>query len=325
MTTFYQILEVPETASQEEIKKAYRKLSLKHHPDKNNNPESIEKFQKISEAYETLGTVEKRQEYDMRNRNQNQFVGFGGMPMHAENMDEIINNLFFGGVGGGVGGGMEFPGMPGLRMFGFPPPPFGDGIGISPNIKIFRNGVHINPGQMQKPEPINKTLVLTIDKVLTGGTFPVDVERWILENGNKVFEKFTTYVNVEKGLDNNEIIMLEGQGHVLNHNCKGDIKIFIQVDNNSDFERNGLDLIFHKNISLKDALCGFSFELKYINGKVYTINNQPGNIIPPEFKKNIPQMGLERNNHHGALIIHFHIQFPETLSSDTINQLKGIL
>jgi DnaJ family protein A protein 2 len=97
------------------------------------------------------------------------------------------------------------------------------------------------------------------------------------------------------------------------------------VVNNTDFERSGLDLLIHKNISLKDALCGFSFELKYINNKVYTIHNNSGNIIQPEYRKVIQSMGLEREDKKGNLIIIFHIQFPEKLSEDAIEQLKLIL
>ena len=62
---FYDILELPDTSGLDEIKKAYRRLSMIYHPDKNkNNPEATAKFQKISEAYETLGDVEKKKEYD---------------------------------------------------------------------------------------------------------------------------------------------------------------------------------------------------------------------------------------------------------------------
>ena len=81
----------------------------------------------------------------------------------------------------------------------------------------------------------------------------------------------------------------------------------------------------HKNISLKESLCGFSFDLKYINGKTYTINNLPGNIIPPEYQKVIPNMGLTREGHTGNLIIHFHTKFPETLSNESIEALSKIL
>ena len=69
-SSFYKILGVSETSSKDEIKRAYRSLSLKYHPDKNGgNLDAISKFQKISEAYETLGDEQKREEYDMINKN----------------------------------------------------------------------------------------------------------------------------------------------------------------------------------------------------------------------------------------------------------------
>ena len=86
-----------------------------------------------------------------------------------------------------------------------------------------------------------------------------------------------------------------------------------------------MDLFIQKEISLKDALCGFSFELKYINNKTYTINNHAGNIIPPNYQKIIPEMGLMRDEHKGNLIIQFNLVFPETLSLDKIAILETIL
>ena len=76
---------------------------------------------------------------------------------------------------------------------------------------------------------------------------------------------------------------------------------------------------------LKDALCGFTFELKYINGKSYTLNNNRGSIVPPEYKKVYPDMGLKRNEHKGNMIIHFHVEFPEKLTDEQIDKLIQIL
>jgi DnaJ family protein A protein 2 len=119
--------------------------------------------------------------------------------------------------------------------------------------------------------------------------------------------------------------VLRDKGNILSEECKGDIKIFIKVVNNSEFKRQGLDLILDKEITLKEALCGFSFELKYINGKSYTINNNIGNIIKPEYKKTIPNMGLERDNHRGNVIICFHVVFPDTLDVVALEKLKELL
>ncbi len=180
-------------------------------------------------------------------------------------------------------------------------------------------------GFQQKPNTINKTITINMENVLTGSTIPVEIERWIIEGENKVFENETIYVPIPKGIDDNEIIFLKDKGNIVNEDNKGDIKIFVKIENTSQFERKGLDLILHKKISLKDSLCGFSFELKYINGKVYTLNNNSGSIIPPEYVKIIPNMGLTRDGHAGNLLIHFQVEFPEKLSEEQIKVLKEIL
>jgi len=140
-----------------------------------------------------------------------------------------------------------------------------------------------------------------------------------------MFEQETLYVTVNKGVDDNEIIILREKGNVLAETCKGDVKVFIKVENNTDFQRRGLDLILIKTISLKEALCGFSFELKYINNKIYTINNNSGNIIKPGYEKVIPNMGLGRDGHTGNLIIVFQIEFPDKLEEEKMKALKELL
>jgi DnaJ-class molecular chaperone len=327
---FYNILELPETATVDEIKKAYRRLSLLHHPDKNNNsPESATRFQKISEAYETLGDAEKKQEYDMmRNNPFAKMMGPPGGGGFHNPMDDILSNLFGFPMPGQMSGHHgPMPGqMPGGPMMfssggihGFPMGGFG------PNVRVFHNGQPINiHQQIQKPQAIVVNMSVPIDKILTGTTVPIDVERWIIENGNKVFEHETVYVTVPKGIDEGEMIILKDRGNVASEECKGDIKIMIKIENNTNFQRQGLDLILQKIISIKEALCGFTFEIKYITGKTYTINNNAGNIIPNGYKKIIPNMGFTRDEHTGNLVIVFDVEFPEKLSEETINALKNI-
>ena len=328
----YSILEVSETATAEDIKKAYRKLSLKWHPDKNQgSQESVDKFQKISAAYEILGNPEKKDEHDMMRNNpfasmmgQRGMHGQGGM--HGINLDDLMANLFAGAMGQGMGPGQS-P-IQGMFSHGMHPGMFPPGM-HGTNVRIFRtgpNGMTMEmPTPMQKPVPIQKNLSINMEMVLTGGSVPLEIERWIIESGNKIIELQTVYVTVPKGIDNNEIIVLENQGNVQGPNCKGDVKVFIKIENNSEFVRQGLDLIYDKKITLKESLCGFSFELKYINNKTYTINNKSGNIIPPEYMKIIPAMGLTRDNHTGNLIIHFILEFPASLSAEQIEILEKIL
>ena len=323
----YETLEVPETADSEEIKKAYRRLSLKYHPDRNpGKPEVVAIFQKIGSAFEVLGDSDKKKEYDFSRKNPFMRMHSNGPHMNGnpfQQMDEMFSQMFFGGGIPGMGGihmggpgGIHMGGPGGIHMGG------PGGIHMRPNVQIFRNGVPIN--MVQKPAPITQNIQINMEQVLTGSTLPVEIERWILENGNKVFEKETIYVPIPKGIDENEMIVLKDQGNIVNDNCKGDIKIFVKIENNSGFQRNGLDLMYDKKISLKDSLCGFSFELKYINGKTYTINNQRGNIIPPEYTKVIPNMGITREGHIGNLLIHFKVEFPETLTEEQLEKLSDI-
>jgi len=309
---FYEILEMLETANLDEIKKSYRRLSMLYHPDRNNNnPDSTAKFQKISEAYETLGDQDKKNEYDMTRNNP--FIkmmnsqGMNGQGMNCQGMngrgtnpvDDIFSSLF---------------GMP-----------FGQGSPFGQNIRVFHNGVQVNqPIFLQKPTSINKKIVVPINKILTGTIIPIDVERWLIHDGHKIFENETIYVTIPKGIDDGEIVILKEKGNISRDDCKGDIKIIIKIENNTEFKRSGLDLIYVKIITLKEALCGFTFELKFITDKIYTINNSSGNIISSGYKKIIPNMGFSREQHIGNLIIMFDIKFPDKLSEEVIVQLKQI-
>ena len=308
---YYNILGVEEGATKEEIKKAYRGLSFKWHPDKNpGNAEATSKFQKISEAYETLGDEQKRVEYDMARKNP--FVRLNSNNGMDIPVDDIFN-MFFNGMGNPFGGMPGMQGMPGQ----FPP-------GVK--IHVFNSGPMGGFQQaIQKPTPIIKNIFICLEQVLNGATIPIEIERWILENGMKVFENETVYVTIPQGIDEGEMIILREKGNVINETVKGDIKIFVKINNETSFKRAGLDLILEKNITLKEALCGFSFEIKYINGKSYTLNNNKGNIIPPDYKKIYPNMGLKRGEHIGNMIIHFHIDFPEKLTDEQIERLSAIL
>ena len=316
---FYNILEVPETATIDEIKKSYRRLSMLYHPDKNkNNPDATAKFQKISEAYETIGDQEKKAGYDMGLKNPFFKMMNGANPGAHNNssnpMDELFSHLF-GMPFGNMGSNGPFANMSGNSPF-------------ASNIRIFHNGVPVNPQGfvqgLQKPTPIIKNITVPIDKIFTGTTIPVEIERWIMEGQNKIFETETVYVTVPKGIDEGEIIVLRDKGNTVTDDCKGDIKIFVKIENTTDFKRSGLDLLLEKTITVKEALCGFSFELKYITGKTYTINNNSGNIISHGYRKIIPNMGFSRDPHVGNLIIIFNVQFPEKLTEEVMDQLKKI-
>lgn len=304
---YYTILGVNEKSTKDEIKKAYRGLQMKYHPDRNQgNQDCINMTQKINEAYETLSDEQKRMEYDVIRNNPFMKMGPNGnmdMNMNMNNANVPLNDIF-------------------NMMFG------GGNLHNIPNgakVHIFHGGNMNVQNALNKPVPLMKSLQINMSQVFTGVSLPLEVERWTMENNTKVFEKETIYVDIPPGIDNNEMIVLRDKGNIISENCKGDVKVNILVQNNTAFKRSGLDLILDKKITLKDALCGFTFNLDYINGKNYTLNNNKGSIVPPEYKKMYPGMGLKRGEHKGNMIIHFHVEFPEKLSIEQIDKLSEIL
>lgn len=315
---YYETLQINSNATEIDIKKAYRKLSLKYHPDKPTG--SSEKFKEINEAYQILGNKEKRSIYDMQ-----QNMAGGENPFMNMGMNGIPIPFPFGNMEGGM--------------------PFGNGrvhIGVMPNrhngksqhvggmddiFKMFFNMTDEMNGSIKherKPTSITKDIKITIQQAYSGINYPLEVERWIESNNVKHIETETIYVQIPKGVDNNELIVLEEKGNCNTNNIKGDIKLFVKIINNTSFVRNGLNLYYKYTITLKEALMGFSFQLDHLNGKTYTINSGDESIVRPGTETTIKGMGFERNDIKGNIIIKFDIVFPKTLTKEQKTKINDI-
>jgi len=309
MPTYYEILGVSNDASETDIKKAYRKLSLQYHPDRNSSEEAVQKIQEVNQAYEILSDTSSKQQYD----HELQFGGGGGGGMgghqfnHMNEFNDLNNifNMMFGSNGGG------FPGMNGFQNMG------------GPNIRVFHNGVQVNhPMFVHKPEVLCKTIQIDLQNAYSGVKVPLDIDRIIIKNGVQTNEKETIYLDIDKGIEHNDVVQFLNKGHIVN-DLNGDVRITIEVINNTCFQRNGLDLIYKKTISLKESLCGFTFEINHLNGKRLCLNNKNNpSVIKPNFQKIVPNMGMVKNGATGNMLIEFNVEFPETL---TVEQIKGIL
>jgi len=337
MTTlsYYEVLGVDENATFDEIKKAYRKMALKYHTDrahKNNFSESentSEIMSKINEAYETLGDEQMRKNYDEQQRvlhPENTF--FHPNTNNIRDFDNLFQALFKGTTSDSTASTSYSSSTASSSS--------SSAAAAAAAAAFFPHlPAHINNIFMQKPAPIIKHITITFEQVFNGATVPIQIDRWTVDSGCKTIETETLYVSIPPGVDENEMIVLKEKGNCLGEQ-KGDVKIFIKVNNTTEFKRNGLDLFYDKNITLKEALCGFSFQFTFLDNKVYTLNNVTNHhVIPPEYKKSIPNMGLKRSfnetnssnvvTHQGQLIIIFHVSFPETLTTTQITTLKSIL
>lgn len=250
--SYHEILGVDNGCSVDEIRKIYRKLSLKYHPDRNGNSEESKKqFQKINNAYCKLLETSPDKNDNMREM------------AHFYNKEPL------------------------------------DGI-----------------------SPIQVTVYITLEQSYTGCMLPVEIDRYIKEGNSNRTEKETIYVEFYKGIDTNEVITYHNKGNGLNQKYS-DVRILVQIKPHDFYTRDGLDLIYTKKITLKEALCGVTFQILHISGKTYNIKGDT--IITPNFIKSIRGLGLTRGDHVGNLIIKFIVTFPETLSKQQIEQIKKYL
>jgi DnaJ-class molecular chaperone len=280
---YFSILNITRDSTLNDIKKAYRLLSIKHHPDKNGNASS-DQFNKINEAYsilisnyDSIKFAEKKQDIEYVNKT---IVSNNSYANNVANVANVANDTI---------------------------------------ISNYANVVNRNY------EDIIINLAINYNEAYNGCNKPINVERKINVNNVIGHERETLYVQIPKGIDNNEIITLvnKGNSYVNNGVSHSNVKIIIQLIPHEIFERNGLDLIFIKSISLKEALLGFSFMLNHINSKSYNITCTE--IIHFNYEKIKPAMGFMRDNFVGNLIIKFNIIFPVSLSLDTKKQLATLL
>lgn len=306
---YYDILGIKEDASESEIKKAYRTLSLQYHPDRNSSNDAKDKMNLINEAYSTLGDKDDKQKYDHKRKFGG---GFGGMNIPGDNDFQDINNIF----------NMMFAGA------GMPP---GMGVNMNggPQIRVFRNGhgaqFQFNHGGIKRPDVIHKNVVITLEQSFNGCVIEVDVDRTIEKDDEVKKENETLYVNIPTGVGNNDVLTLQGKGNVVN-TMISDIKIKVTVENKTPFIRQGLDIILKRTLTLKESLCGFLVEFTYLNGKKFAVNNKDNyTVIKPGFKKVIPGMGMVKENQKGNFILHFDIEFPNVLEEDVRKKIEELL
>lgn len=269
---FYDLLEVSKEASSAEIKKAYRKLAIKHHPDKGGDPE---KFKEITKAYECLSDDEKRKTYDRFGEEGLEQGGGGG------DASDLLSQMF-GGGGGRSGGGGKKKGKP-----------------VVHNIDVTLEQLY---SSHTKKLAINRTVIdhdvgVKVCQQCDGRGSTVRVMRMgnmITQqqapcapcNGEgKMFktkkEKEILEVYVPKGAPDQHKVIISNKADEMPDVEPGDVHFVVNEKPHPVFKRDKADLFIERKITLLEALTGFTTEVTHLDGRKLYITSKPGDIIKP--------------------------------------------
>jgi DnaJ-class molecular chaperone len=326
----YDVLQIDPKATPDEIKRAFRRLSMELHPDKNgNSEESNRAFQEINEAYNVLSDPEKRGNYDFELQ-----MGIGGhrIPMRAH-----MHHM--GAMGGINPMEMLFAAMHGHQphhqpqpqanifeaMFGLGGMGMGMG-GMGPRIIIhnFTQNMNEPPSPSDQSYDTNIIIAISLADAFNGvNQRPVPIQ---YEDEAHATQFETIMINVPPGIPSGCTIGIPDKGNVIPHSGgrRGTLHLEISIEEHPTFRREGdADLVVEHRVSLKDALCGFTFDMMHLNGRSYKFNCKPCSITGSMNEtKVLPGLGY---NESGALKIRFSIELPTSLTEEQVAALSTIL
>src|SRR6476659_6588015 len=308
---YYDTLGVSKTASDDEIRKAFRKLARKYHPDVNKDKATAEeKFKQLNEAYEVLGDPEKRKKYDELGANWNQPGGFQPPPGWGQQPGGGFRRY-----GGGDGGGVEFE-FGGTGFSDFFEQFFGGGRGAG------FGGGGFGPRQRgaERGSDVEADIMVTLEEALQGSKRQISLRR---SNSNKV-ESYQ--VTIPKGVHEGQRIRLAGQGEAGAGGGKsGDLFLRVRLARHPDFTVEGSDLLHEARIHPSQAARGGELRAPTLEGYA-KLKLPPGTQGGQRFRlrsHGLPTAGGGR----GDLFVEVQIQIPKKLTDrerEIWSQLAGL-
>jgi curved DNA-binding protein len=291
---YYKILGVDKSATKEEISKAFRKLAVKYHPDKNpNNKAAEEKFKEITEAHEVLGDPEKRKKYDALGANWNQYQSGGGgfedfFSQYGGRRQGGTTYEFSGDLGdlfGNMGGFSDF-----FESF------FGD-RGKSSKSGFGSHGFQAQPTGVDVEADLN----ITLEEALNGS------ERQVSIDGKKL------KIKINPGTEDGQKLRLKGLGRSrTSAGNKGDLYLNIHILQHPFYEMRDNELYYNLDIDLYTAVLGGKEEIKTLDGKKISINIPEG--TESEKILRLKNLGLRNLNERSDLFVKVHVTIPKNLS-----------
>lgn len=354
MKDYYNILGVDKKASKEEIKKAFRALAHKYHPDKKGG--SAEKFKEASEAYSVLSDDQKRAQYDMYGQNfagsnaggggggfqgnWQDFAGQTGFDFGAEGFDlgDIFGEFFGGGRRSQTKRGRDIS----IDIeLAFEEAVFGVERNILLN-KVSVCGVCNGTGGKKGTENINcqtcngkgkiremkRSIFGSIEMTKVcetcGGSGKVPKEKCSFCDGLGILKKEEEIkIKIPAGIDNGEMIRLSGGGEAVKGGASGDLYIKTHVKKHKTFYKEGNDLLMNLDVKLSDALLGAKIDIQTLDGlSTLSIPEgiNTGDILQIK-GKGVP----DQNKNRGDILVHIKVALPKKLSKSTkeiIQKLK---
>ncbi|XP_041825072.1 dnaJ homolog subfamily B member 5 [Melanotaenia boesemani] len=323
---FYKVLGVSPESNEDEIKKAYRKMALKFHPDKNSDADAEEKFKEIAEAYEVLNDPKKRSIYDQfGEEGLKNGISAGQGNIFRNNFPNdphaTFSSFFHGSDHFDIFFGSDFDSEDDLfnpfRQF-----PFSHVGGFA--------GHEAGPqkGQRLQGQVVMHDLLVTLEEVMHGCTKHVKITRSRLNADGHSLRSEDKVLNVvvKKGWKAGTRITFPKEGDETPNNIPADITFILRDKEHSTYKRDGSNIVYTAQITLKEALCGCTVNVPTLDNRMMPL--PCSDVIKPGAVRRLRGEGLplpKSPSQRGDLLVEFQVLFPDRIPPQSREIIKHSL